>query len=264
MRRVATRELAVRTASAAVMVPLVLIPAWTGNWPLAILLVAAGWQIGHEWFRMLGCRGLEAYGPPLSATAIGGAAYYAAGPVGAVAAAFVGAAVARICIRWPDRTWSNGLLGVPILAFPLTLVWELRGDGDEGRNLLLWCLLVVWTTDTFAYLCGRVLRGRRLAPTISPGKTWSGLFGGIFAAGVAGGLVGIMLGFPAETAVISAVSVGMATIVGDLVMSAVKRAHGCKDTGRLIPGHGGVLDRVDGFLFGVTLVAIWKLVVKGT
>jgi phosphatidate cytidylyltransferase len=56
----------------------------------------------------------------------------------------------------------------------------------------------------------------------------------------------------------------MATIVGDLVMSAVKRAHGCKDTGRLIPGHGGVLDRVDGFLFGVTLVAIWKLAVKGT
>lgn len=264
MRRLATRELAVRTASAAVLVPLVLIPAWTGNWPLAILLVAAGWQTGHEWFRMLGCRGLEAYGPPLAATGMGLVAYYTAGPVGTVAGAFFGAAVVRIWICWPDRTWPNGLLGIPMLAFPLTLIWELRGDGEEGRNLLLWCLLVVWTTDTFAYLCGRVLQGPRLAPAISPGKTWSGLFGGICAAGIAGGLAGIMLGFPAETAVISAVSVGMATIVGDLVMSAVKRAHGCKDTGRLIPGHGGVLDRVDGFLFGVTLVAIWKLVVKGT
>jgi len=263
MPRAALLELGVRTASAAVLVPLALVPAWTGGWPLALLLALAGWRIGYEWFHMQGRRGLMAQVPASSAAAGGLAAYYIAGPVAAVAAAFLGAIIGRIVLEGFARTLHRGLLGVALLAVPLVLVWELREAGEDGRDLLLWCLLIVWTTDTFAFLCGRVLRGRLLAPAISPGKTWNGLFGGIFAAGVVGGFAGILLGFPAETAVLSAVCVGMATITGDLVMSAVKRTHGCKDTGRLIPGHGGVLDRVDGLLFGVTIVAIWKLIVEG-
>lgn len=263
MRRTALKDLGVRTASAAVLVPLALVPAWTGGWPLVVLLAVTGWRIGYEWLHMQGRRGLAAQ-VPASGAAVGGlAAYYVAGPVAAVAAAFVGAVIGRVLLEGFARALHRGLVGVALLAVPLVLVWELRGIGEQGRDLLLWCLLVVWTTDTLAFLCGRVLRGRLLAPAISPGKTWSGLFGGIFAAGVVGGFAGILLEFPAETAVLSAVSVGMATIIGDLVMSAVKRTHGCKDTGRLIPGHGGVLDRVDGLLFGVTLVAIWKLIVEG-
>ena len=263
MPRTALLELGIRTASAAVLVPLALVPAWTGGWPLALLLVLVGWRIGYEWFHMQGRRGLTAQVPASSAAAGGLAAYYIAGPVAAVAAAFLGAVIGRIVLEGFARTLHRGLLGVALLAVPLVLIWELREVGKDGRDLLLWCLLIVWTTDTFAFLCGRVLRGPLLAPAISPGKTWNGLFGGIFAAGLVGGFAGILLGFPAETAVLSAVCVGMATITGDLVMSAVKRTHGCKDTGRLIPGHGGVLDRVDGLLFGVTIVAIWKLVVEG-
>ena len=263
MRKAARVELAVRTASAAVLVPLALVPAWTGGWPLALLLALAGWRIVYEWFYMQGQRGLAAQ-IPASGAAVGGlAAYFFAGPVAAVTAACLGAATGRIVREGFARTLHRGLFGIALLAVPLVLLWELRETGEDGRDLLLWCLLVVWTTDTFAFLCGRVLRGRLLIPAISPAKTWSGLFGGIFAAGVVGGYAGILLGFPAETAVLSAVCVGMATITGDLVMSAVKRTHGCKDTGRLIPGHGGVLDRVDGLLFGVTLVAIWKLIVEG-
>lgn len=263
MRRATLAELAVRTASAAVLVPLALVPAWTGGWPLALLLAVTGWRIGFEWLHMQGRRGPAAQVPASSAAAAGLAACYVAGPVAAVAAAYLGAVTGRVVLEGFARTLHRGLPGFALLAVPLVLVWELRAVGDDGRDLLLWCLLVVWTTDTFAFLCGRVLRGRLLVPAISPAKTWSGLFGGIFAAGVVGGFAGILLGFPAETAVPSAVCVGMATITGDLVMSAVKRTHGCKDTGRLIPGHGGVLDRVDGFLFGVTLVAIWKLIVEG-
>ena len=263
MRRKALAELGVRMASAAVLLPLVLVPTWTGGWPLALLLAASGWQVGYEWFRMHDRHGLAARVPASSAAVGGVGAYCIAGPAAAVAAAVLGAASGRALLEGVGQRPHQGLLGVALLAVPLVLVWELRELGTDGRDLLLWCLLVVWSTDTFAFLCGRALRGRLLAPAISPGKTWSGLFGGILAAGIAGGSSGILLGFPAETAVLSAVGVGMATITGDLVMSAVKRTHGRKDTGRLIPGHGGILDRIDGLLLAVTLVAAWKLLVEG-
>jgi phosphatidate cytidylyltransferase len=114
---------------------------------------------------------------------------------------------------------------------------------------MLWLLIVVWTTDGVAYLVGRRVGGPRLAPSISPGKTWSGLAGGVLGAGLASLIVASVLG--SERLVHAAgLGAGFAVVaqLGDLAESMLKRRAGFKDSGSLIPGHGGVLDRVDGLL----------------
>ncbi len=264
MPRLAAGELAVRAASAAVLAPLALATAWTGGQPLAVLLSVAGALIGYEWFRMFGSRGVRAYLPALLATGAGVVLCTVVGAEAAVAGAVIGAITGSLVVGGIDRVIAQACTGILVLAVPLTLVWELRQIGDEGRNLLVWCLVVVWATDTFAYLFGRGLGGWRLAPAISPQKTWSGSCGGILGAAFTGGGVGILIGFSVESAALAGAGVGLTAIAGDLAMSAIKRARGCKDTSRLIPGHGGILDRVDGFLLSVTVVAVWVLVVGGT
>lgn len=127
---------------------------------------------------------------------------------------------------------------------------EVRGDDLYGLLAILFVFAVVWATDIFAYFCGRALGGRKLAPAISPGKTWSGaLFGA--GAGVAAG-IGIALAVrPGGGILIPLLALGLsiASQVGDLFESWVKRKFGVKDSSHLIPGHGGVMDRVDGLVF---------------
>ena len=127
------------------------------------------------------------------------------------------------------------------------LVW-LR-DGPTGMVLIIFLLAVVWATDIGAYLAGRFLGGARLAPSISPGKTWSGALGGLLAAAIAGALViALDRHLLSAPAVLIAAAISIAAQLGDLAESAAKRACGVKDSGRLIPGHGGLLDRIDGLL----------------
>lgn len=131
--------------------------------------------------------------------------------------------------------------GVPAVA----LIW-LRGL-PWGFALLVWLLGVVVATDVFAYLCGRMVGGRKLAPRISPGKTWSGLVGGIVAALLAGWLLARYFGLPHWVGLSGGVMAVLAQS-GDLFESWLKRRAGVKDSGRLLPGHGGLMDRVDGLL----------------
>jgi phosphatidate cytidylyltransferase len=149
------------------------------------------------------------------------------------------------------------LFGVCYLApASLALIW-LRGDVETGRACVLFIILVVWASDIGAYLAGRLIGGPRLAPRISPGKTWSGAIGG-FAAAVAVGLVAANLepdGVPVS-AMLVAGCLGIASQLGDLLESALKRRFGVKDSGRLIPGHGGLLDRLDGVLFAAPVAAV--------
>jgi phosphatidate cytidylyltransferase len=137
-----------------------------------------------------------------------------------------------------------------------SLAW-LRADPASGRMALLFLLVVVWSSDIGAYAAGRLIGGRRLAPTISPGKTWSGAVGGLLAA-IVGGEVMAWGGDPARAALVAA-ALGVASQVGDLLESAVKRHFGVKDTGRLIPGHGGVLDRLDGLMAAALVAGGWAL-----
>jgi phosphatidate cytidylyltransferase len=150
-----------------------------------------------------------------------------------------------------------GYVGLPALA----LIW-LRSVPELGLALLLWLLLVVWATDSAAYFVGRTLRGPRLAPAISPSKTWSGLCGGMLGAAMTGALAAWLLG---SGRLLQAAGLGALLAVvaqaGDLVESALKRAAGVKDSGTLIPGHGGLLDRIDGLLFAAPTLALLGLLI---
>ena len=145
-------------------------------------------------------------------------------------------------------------VGLPAVA----LVW-LRGQGEDGRLLLIWLVLVVWATDIGAYACGRLIGGPLLAPRVSPKKTWAGLLGGMASAA----LVGLGVSAEANLAPVGLIVGGAVLAViaqgGDLMESWVKRRWGVKDASNVIPGHGGVLDRVDGLLAVAGAVALGTL-----
>jgi phosphatidate cytidylyltransferase len=161
----------------------------------------------------------------------------------------IGALAAGLVARARGAAPGWAAIGVVLIGLPaVALVW-LRSLPEVGLSVMLWLLIVVWTTDGVAYLVGRRVGGPRLAPSISPGKTWSGLAGGVLGAGLASLIVASVLG--SERLVHAAgLGAGFAVVaqLGDLAESMLKRRAGVKDSGSLIPGHGGVLDRVDGLL----------------
>jgi len=159
--------------------------------------------------------------------------------------------------RWPLAWPVTGLLYLGIAA--VSLLW-LRQWG--GFLLVLWLLLVIWASDTGAYLVGSRVGGPKLAPRLSPNKTWSGLVGGCVTAGLlstvfaklAGGEAAAF-GYPFVQFLVGFVLAGLSQ-VGDIGESSIKRRFNVKDSGNIIPGHGGVLDRVDSLIFTAPLVAL--------
>ena len=142
------------------------------------------------------------------------------------------------------------------------VLFLMRGDAVSGRNMILFLLAVTWATDTGAYLVGRAVGGPKLAPKISPSKTISGAIGGLLIGVGAAILIWFLTGGEIDAHLVFAAVVGsIACQIGDLVESGAKRHFQVKDSGRLIPGHGGVLDRVDGLLAAALAVAatgIWN------
>jgi phosphatidate cytidylyltransferase len=149
------------------------------------------------------------------------------------------------------------------LAAVVALLW-LRHQPALGRETIIWIVLCIWATDTGAYVVGRAAGGGKLAPRISPSKTWSGLVGGMAWAAVASAATGYAFGL-GETISLAMIGAGLAVVgqIGDLVESAAKRSAGVKDSGTLIPGHGGLLDRVDGLVAVLVVVALVRLAVGG-
>ncbi len=149
------------------------------------------------------------------------------------------------------------------IAAVLALLW-LRHQPAFGRETILWIVLCVWATDTGAYFLGSLAGGAKLAPSISPSKTWSGLVGGICFSAVVSSACG--LAFSAGDTPTLAVAGGAIAVVaqlGDLYESAAKRRAGVKDSGRLIPGHGGLLDRIDGLIAALVAIAALRLAMVG-
>jgi phosphatidate cytidylyltransferase len=158
--------------------------------------------------------------------------------LGAVAiAAFgllLGLAARRVTLGW-------GFLYIALPSFALLVLrWT-------WAALVLWLMLVTWATDIFAYFAGRSIGGPKLAPRISPNKTWAGLIGGMAGAAIVGALAASFFGLGAPFLYLGA-PMGLIAQLGDLYESAVKRRYGVKDSGTILPGHGGVLDRLDGLL----------------
>lgn len=163
--------------------------------------------------------------------------------------------------EWDALTLNENIIwrlfGLAYVSIPCAaLVW-LRGH-DTGFSLVLTILLIVWATDVSAYFAGRMIGGPKLAPAISPNKTWAGLGGGMIAAAC---VAAICTGFsPVPTSVSGALLFGLLLALlgqaGDLFESWLKRRAGVKDSGNLIPGHGGLLDRVDGLVLSVPFFAL--------
>ena len=163
-----------------------------------------------------------------------------------------------LCGRRPG--WGlAGFLYIGISA--VALIWLRQGSDDSGRANVLFVVLVVWASDIGAYTAGRLLGGPKLAPVLSPSKTWAGALGGLLAAIVVGLLAGLLTGAPWGKAAIIAGALAVASQAGDLLESALKRHFGVKDSGRLIPGHGGLLDRLDGLLAAAPAAAALAVII---
>ena len=193
-----------------------------------------------------------------------------------VAAAYFGSpyfdvlvAVGALILAWEWNRLCGGrpvwlAVGLVYIGLPCWALLYLRAEPAAGMHTILWLFAVVWAADTGAYVVGRAVGGPKMSPIISPKKTWSGLIGGIAAAALVGAVVSILLEkhgivvFSAWSAFIGAVSQG-----GDVVESWVKRHFGVKDTSALIPGHGGLFDRVDGLLAAAAVVAGLDVIGKG-
>jgi phosphatidate cytidylyltransferase len=248
-------ELGRRVISAVVLGVVALGAAWAGGPAFLLVCTVAALAVWWEW------TGIIAASPRSLVVAIGWVAILGMAaslamdaPAIALVCAVIGAAVA-IATAQPGRTWAGS--GVLYAAAALIPAVMLRNDTTFGLVAIFWLFAVVWAEDTGAYFAGRFFGGRKLAPRISPNKTWSGAVGGTLAAIVAGSAVLWLAGVafrPAHLAI--AFVVAVAAQVGDLFESAVKRRFGAKDSSSLIPGHGGVMDRIDGLLIAATVALV--------
>jgi phosphatidate cytidylyltransferase len=158
------------------------------------------------------------------------------------------------------RRFLWGSLALIYFGLPFTMLAWMLQTHDSGTAILLWTILVVSGSDIGGYLVGSLLRGPKMIPEISPNKTWTGFVGSLFSAILLGGLGYKVLAFhtPPLYMSVAAVVVGLVSIFGDLIESLIKRYHHVKDSGKWIPGHGGFLDRLDGYLFALPVV-VWMM-----
>jgi len=255
-------ELLKRIASALVLAPGVIALVYVGGWAFTALIMLAAVLMTYEWARLVRGSHLNADYVIHAITAVIAVGLAGAGmPLLALGAAAVGVAVAVAVVIWRDEGKRWPMIGFPYILLPcIAIVW-LRSGGEWGMVTLYWLLAVVWATDILAFVTGRTIGGPKLAPRFSPAKTWSGLLGGVAGAAVAGALTSVILGLehPFILAAISGATAVLAQI-GDIAESALKRYANVKDSGALIPGHGGVLDRVDGLIFAAVATALVSLV----
>ena len=228
---------------------------------LAGVAIVAAAVMGWEWSRLTDRSVFGAAGAVVVVAEVAGVAVAALGwPVAAVAILLAGAAVRLVWSATDGGAKVWAALGALCIGAPCVALLWLAADPATGRATVLWIFGLVWATDSAAYIVGRLVGGPRLAPRWSPKKTWSGALAGIAAAGVVGAITANILGISILSPVLW-VSMGLSVAAqfGDLAESAAKRRFGVKDTSGLIPGHGGLLDRLDGMLAALVLAAILDL-----
>ena len=269
----ANRNLLVRFASAGVLLPLIIVALWVGPWGTAALLGIAGLLLAHELYTIILKRldfgqvlGMLASAVPPVVFALWPERFSQVVMVEAVAlliALFAYYLLAGPLPEAPSRiaTVFTGFFYCGVLASTVAGLRVL----PSGLSWVFLTLIVTWSNDTGAYAAGRTLGRRKLYPAVSPGKTWEGFFGGMVAAVAAAFIVKATF-FPALSsldALAIALPLSILGPLGDLSESMLKRAYGVKDWGKIIPGHGGLLDRVDALLFNAPYVYLYAVLVHG-
>jgi phosphatidate cytidylyltransferase len=255
-RATGMRELTLRVASALVLAPLAVGVAYVGGWPFVLFWGAAAIGVWWEWSRLVAgenVTGAFAIGMAglVLAAALAGFGLFAA----AVAAIGLTAIVVAVVAASERRLWTA--VGVGYAGSILVAPVALRHDPDYGFVAIVFLFSVVWVTDVMAYVVGRLVGGPKLAPRVSPNKTWSGAVGGALGAIVAGVATARAAGLD-NWMMISLVVLGLSICsqAGDIFESRLKRRHGAKDASQLIPGHGGLMDRLDGFVAAAFAAAL--------
>lgn len=253
-------ELVLRVLSAIVLAAITVGALWAGGWVFAALSAIAAVLILREWMAMSGPFAFRAAPWALMAFLAVTVIMARDEPLQSLGfSALVAAALMLARVSEPRVAWlSVGVLyaGVPAVAAVALRGTETETFASTGAVAVIFVLAVVWATDTAAYFSGRLIGGPKLAPRFSPKKTWSGAIGGAAAGVVAGCIVAALANIGiGVTLVLVALLLSVVGQVGDLAESAMKRHFGVKDSGVLIPGHGGIMDRVDGLVAALAVAA---------
>ncbi len=260
----ASNKLTVRIVSALAMSVVALALTYAGPLPFAFLVTAFVAVMAWEWGRLVCASGLDAaWAVQVGATAVASVLAATDCP-GCGLLAIIAGTLAVFVMRRMDmgtaQSWwaATGVyyVGLPSIA----LVW-IRSDPEFGWYAVLFIFIIVWTTDTAAYIFGKMIGGPLLAPDISPKKTWAGFMGGLICAVALG--TAVLIGVAGAQAVLPVMALSavlsLVSQIGDLSESSIKRLFGRKDSSGIIPGHGGVLDRVDGLVFAALTCAVLAL-----
>ncbi|MBT6117038.1 MAG: phosphatidate cytidylyltransferase [Rhodospirillaceae bacterium] len=251
-------SLRIRALSTLVLIPTAAALVVAGPPIFTVAVAVAAALAAWEWERLTA----SAFGPvgvvvglgAIAAAWLAGAGLPEAALVAVIGGAFGAYLLARLLDHARPATMAAGVvyIGLPAGAF----AW-LRAVPVDGLYLVGWLVAVVVACDVLAYAAGRAIGGPRLAPRISPGKTWAGLGGAVVGGSAAGAALALAFGLtgPAAGGVAGAV-LALVAQGGDLLESAIKRRAGVKDSGRLIPGHGGLLDRIDGYMTAGPVLAV--------
>jgi len=265
LRAVGSRggELVLRVCSALVLVPIAIGTAYLGGWPFAVFWGLAAMGVLWEWISLV------ARSDHRTVLMTGGASLALA--VALVATGHLLAAVIVLAIstlgvaalapaKW--RTWIAA--GVPYAGALGVAPVVLRSDSEDGFLAVIFLFAIVWTTDVVAYFSGRAIGGPKLMAQVSPKKTWSGAIGGTLAAVVVAFVLAKVMALSGLFAIaMLAVVLSICAQGGDLFESFLKRRFGAKDSGHLIPGHGGLMDRLDGFITASVVAALIGLLRGG-
>ena len=251
-----------RIITSIILIPSAIAAVYAGGWVLAVWAGAAGFAMAREWtgivhkdaklgwrfalhgFAIVSSQMLLVLGEPNLAIA------------SILFAAFIGSLIAQ---RKEERSiWL--IAGIIFVAVPCLAFANLRAMVPFGFETVVWLLCVVWATDSVAFVAGSAFGGPKLAPLISPNKTWAGAAAGLAAGVFAGIVLAQLVGQFASLAFIAAsAALAVLTQGGDLAESFLKRRFGVKDTSDLIPGHGGALDRLDGMIFATSGLALFVI-----
>ncbi|GAA0628554.1 phosphatidate cytidylyltransferase [Brevundimonas kwangchunensis] len=257
-------EIGIRAASALVLAPAAVLGIWAGGvWFLGLMMAACA-LLAVEWAMM---SAQKAWRVMAGAVAFGLFAAMIAAHIEQLSLSLVMlvfcAVAAGLFARSRGQEALDASYGVLYLGWPaVLLIWLRDGSSDVGLYWTVFAFVIAWSSDIMAYLVGSTVGGPKLWPRFSPNKTWSGFIGGLTAGMVAGALMATLfdMGLGIVWGAVLGLATAIATMAGDLWESALKRRYGVKDAGNLIPGHGGLLDRVDGLMFAAVVVACGRLI----